>query len=70
MSFFGTASAVIRILDWAKDKWENAKKLFKQWNRRRIARSIRQSIDSGDKPAVGSRVRAVLKKRRDRADSD
>ena len=70
MSFLGTAKKLINIVDWFTGKYENVKTWIKKWNRRRIARSIRGAVDGRDAPVVAKRVRNVLKKRRDRADSD
>jgi len=70
MSIFGTAKSIIKITDWFIGVYENTTKRFKEWNRRRITRSIRRAIDSGDTSTISKRLRSIIQRRKKRRDSD
>jgi len=69
MSLFSTAKKLINIADWFVGIYANVKKKIKKWKRKRIAKSIRSAIDRNNKSVVAKRVRHIIKKRKDRADS-
>ena len=70
MSIFGSIGKALNIIDWITGKWDNLNDWFKKRKKRKIAESVRRDIERNDTSAVAKRVRAVLKKRKERADSN